>query len=177
MLVDHAKAGRVVVRLKGGDPFVFGRGGEEALALVDAGIPWEVIPGVSAGIAAASYAGIPVTHRGVASRVTFQTAHRASGAPGDEGSDETLVLFMCGANLREVVRGLIANGRSRETPIALIRNGTWDDEHVLVSSLGLMLESEPAAGDAPTLAIVGDVVRLRAQLGAGAGQRIATAAE
>jgi uroporphyrin-III C-methyltransferase len=162
LLVAYAMQGQIVVRLKGGDPFVFGRGGEEALALALAGIPWEVVPGVSAGIAAAAYAGIPLTHRGVASRVSFRTAHRAD--PEEDGSGgETTVFFMCGSTLTQVARELISSGRPPTTPIAVVRSGTCADQEVFVGTLADALASRMAV-ESPALAIVGDVVTLEAKL-------------
>jgi uroporphyrin-III C-methyltransferase len=163
LLIAHASRGQAVVRLKGGDPFVFGRGGEEALALTEAGILWEIVPGISSGIAAAAYAGIPVTHRGVASRVTFQTAHRAADADGRD-DDETLVLFMCGETLRGAARTLIDDGRAPETPVALIRNGTCANQDVRVTTLAAIVDQAPERDAAPLLAVIGEVVHLRARL-------------
>jgi uroporphyrin-III C-methyltransferase len=162
LLVAYARQGQVVVRLKGGDPFVFGRGGEEALALVEAGIPWEVVPGVSAGIAAAAYAGIPLTHRGVASRVSFRTAHRADPVE-NTGDDETTVFFMCGSTLADVARELLSSGRAPSTPIAVVRSGTCADQEVFVGTLADTLAG-PFAIESPALAIVGDAVALHAKL-------------
>jgi uroporphyrin-III C-methyltransferase len=161
LLVAYARRGLTVVRLKGGDPFVFGRGGEEALALADDGIPFEIVPGVSAGIAAAAYAGIPVTHRGVASSVTFRTAHRADGATEDDG---TLVLFMCGATLADTARTLVAEGRAPSTPVAIVCAGTRGDQDVLIGTIADLLEGPPVDVASPALTIVGDVVALEAKL-------------
>ncbi len=163
LLVAFARQGQVVVRLKGGDPFVFGRGGEEALALVEARIPWEVVPGVSAGIAAAAYAGIPLTHRGVASRVSFRTAHRADPEERDEGDGETLVFFMCGSTLVQVARELVSSGRAPSTPFAVVRSGTCADQEVFVGTLADALGGTLAV-ESPALAIVGGVVALQAEL-------------
>ena len=164
LLVAHARRGRVVVRLKGGDPFVFGRGGEEALALVEAGVPWEVVPGVSAGVAAAAYAGIPLTHRGVASRVSFRTAHHREHAEDDRsGDDETLVFFMCGSTLAHVARELVAGGRSPSTPVAVVQSGTNADQEVFIGTLADAIDG-PTPIASPALAIVGDVVTLEGRL-------------
>jgi uroporphyrin-III C-methyltransferase len=163
LLVEYARLGQVVVRLKGGDPFVFGRGAEEALALVEAGIPWEVVPGVSAGVAAAAYAGIPLTHRGVASSVSFRTAHRADPTEEPERRGETTVFFMCGNTLSEVARELVASGRLPSTPIAVVRSGTCIDQEVLIGTLADALAG-PLTIESPALAIVGDVVSLEAKL-------------
>jgi uroporphyrin-III C-methyltransferase len=164
-LVAHAKEGKVVVRLKGGDPFVYGRGGEEALALVEAGIAWEVVPGVSAGVAAAAYAGIPLTHRGVASSVSFRTAHYADPDrdPEAESDDETVVLFMCGSTIASAARELIAAGRAPSTPIAVIHAGTTSEQEVLIGTLEDALHG-PLQIPSPALTIVGSVVNLEARL-------------
>ena len=164
LLVAQAQPGRIVARIKGGDPFVYGRGGEEALALVDAGIPWEVVPGVSAGIAAAAYAGIPLTHRGVASRVSFRTAHHADPeAAARRGDEETVVFFMCGSTLAEVARDLVAGGRSARTPVAVVRSGTTADQEVFVGTLADALDPGLRI-PSPALAIVGTVVSLERRL-------------
>jgi uroporphyrin-III C-methyltransferase len=160
LLVEHARNGRMVVRLKGGDPFIFGRGGEEALALVKAGIPWEVVPGVSAGLGAAAYAGIPLTYRGVASSVSFRTAHHADLEPGE---GETTVYYMCGSTLARVARDLIASGRPPSTPVAVVCSGTYDHQEVRVGTLADAL-GEPSAAESPALAIVGSVVELEKTL-------------
>ena len=123
LLVRKALEGRVVVRLKGGDPFVFGRGGEEALALVAAGVPFEVVPGVTSAVAAPACAGIPVTHRGMATSFTVATGHRAGGS-GDEPGGETLVYLMGVENLPGIVARLTAQGYDAATPAALVRWGS-----------------------------------------------------
>jgi uroporphyrinogen III methyltransferase/synthase len=140
LLLEHARAGRLVVRLKGGDPFVFGRGGEEALALRAAGIDFEVVPGVTAGVAAAAYAGIPVTHRGLASAVAFVTAHE------DPAKDETidwgalaafpgtLVFYMGVRQLPRVTQRLIAGGRNPDEPAAVIEHGTYPDQRTVLAT-------------------------------------------
>ncbi|HMG32572.1 MAG TPA: uroporphyrinogen-III C-methyltransferase [Blastocatellia bacterium] len=168
-LVEHARRGLSVVRLKGGDPFVFGRGGEEAEALASAGIPWEVIPGVSSGLAAAAYAGIPLTHRQTSSSVAFITGHESSDkARGVDwiaaarGAD-TLVIFMCAATLAPVARELVAGGRPPSTPIAIVRWGTYEHQEVHRGVLAdiASLDSIDAAEilRPPLIAIVGEVVR------------------
>jgi uroporphyrin-III C-methyltransferase len=163
LLVAYARQGRIVVRLKGGDPFIFGRGGEEALALVEAGIPWEIVPGVSAGVAAASYAGIPLTHRGVASSVSFRTAHYADPEGESDDSRGTTVFFMCGSTLARVAGELVSSGHPPSTPIAVVRSGTCADQEVFVGTLADALAG-PITIDSPALAIVGEVVLLEAQL-------------
>jgi uroporphyrinogen III methyltransferase / synthase len=172
LLVEKAERHATVVRLKGGDPFIFGRGGEEAEALVDAGIVWEVVPGVSAGAAVTAYAGIPVTHRGVSSSVAFVTGHEDPTKPQSAicwehlalGAD-TLVFFMGVANVREIARQLVAHGRAAETPAAVIRWGTYEHQEIHVSDLaGVADVVERERVTAPALIVVGEVVRLRERL-------------
>lgn len=174
LLIDHARRGRVVARLKGGDPFVFGRGGEEAEALVEAGIDWEVIPGISSGVAAAAYAGIPLTHRGYASSVAFITGREAEDRfPGGidlraAAEADTLVIFMCGGTIARIASELIAIGRSPSTPIAIIRWGTYQHQEVYTGALEDIAEGADALVELkitpPAIAIVGDVVSLQAKL-------------
>ena len=169
LLIAHARRGRQVVRLKGGDPFVFGRGGEEAMALAAAGVPFEVVPGVSAAVAVPAYAGIPVTHRGVASSFAVVTGHEEAdkqAATVDWArlatAVDTLVILMGLATLPLIVRRLVAHGRPPETPIALVRHGTTHAQEILVGTLDDIVAKGADAGfTAPVLTIVGDVVRLR----------------
>lgn len=168
ILVAQARLGAMVVRLKGGDPFVFGRGGEEALALAQAGIPFEVVPGVTSAIAAPAYAGIPVTQRDMAGSVTFIAGHRSDAdqeidlQSAGTGSD-TVVFLMGVHNLGTIVRGLIERGRSPDTPVALLENATTPVQRIVVGTLGDI--QERAAGiRPPAIIVVGDVVRLREQL-------------
>jgi uroporphyrinogen III methyltransferase / synthase len=171
-LIEQARLGRCVVRLKGGDPFVFGRGGEEALALTEAGIPFEVVPGVSAAVAVPAYAGIPVTHRGLSSSFAVVTGHEdptKDHAAVDWGrladSVDTLVVLMGAQSLPRIAAELVGHGRSPETPVALIRWGTTEAQEVVVSTLGAVVTGARAARIAPpTLAIIGEVVRLRERL-------------
>jgi len=170
LLVRHAAAGRAVVRLKGGDPYVFGRGGEEALALAEAGIPFEIVPGVSSAIAVPAYAGIPVTHRGLASSFAVLTGHEDPAKGGHDvdwgrlatGVD-TLVILMAAESLPRIVAALLAHGRAPETPVALIRWGTTEAQEVAVGTLAdaALLARRLAP---PVVAVVGDVVRLRERL-------------
>lgn len=167
LLISQARLGRTVVRLKGGDPFVFGRGGEEALALEEAGIAYEVVPGVSSGVAAPAAAGIPVTHRGVSGSVTFATGYRAGKAPdwAHLAGAETLVLFMAGARLEEATLALIAAGRSPATPAAIVEAGTWEHQRVIEAPLaGIAARAREASVGSPALLVVGEVVSLRSQL-------------
>ena len=172
LLVEHAKAGRRVVRLKGGDPFVFGRGGEEALVLREAGIPFEVVPGVTAGVAAPAYAGIPVTHRDAASGVAFVTGHED---PGKEGSaidwaalaafPGTLVFYMGVRALPRIAERLVASGRPADQPVAVVERGTLPGQRTLVATLADVGERAAADGiRAPAIALVGPVAALREQL-------------
>lgn len=172
ILVTKACEYAVVVRLKGGDPFVFGRGGEEAEALVSAGIPWEVVPGVSAGAAVAAYAGIPITHRGLSSSVTFVTGHEDPTKPQSalrwehlaRGVD-TLVFFMGVANSRKIAEQLMQHGRAGETPVAVIRWGTYHEQETYLSMLAemaTMMEREQIA--APAMIVIGEVVTLHEKL-------------
>ena len=171
-LIEQARLGRSVVRLKGGDPFVFGRGGEEALAMAEAGIPFEVVPGVSAAVAVPAYAGIPVTHRGLASSFAVVTGHEdpaKAHADVDWGrlatAVDTLVVLMGAASLPRIAAELVGHGRSPDTPVALIRWGTTEAQAVTVSTLGDVVTHARAARVAPPmLAIIGEVVRLRERL-------------
>ena len=179
ILIDQARLGRVVVRLKGGDPFVFGRGAEEAIALRAAGIPFEVVPGVSSGIAAPAAAGIPVTHRGLSGAVTFATGHRVAQDANWKhlAGAETLVLFMAGRKLAEATAALIREGKPAATPAAMIEAGTMEGQRVVEGTLGdIAVRVAEAQLGAPSLLVVGEVVRLRAelvQLAADAHQRSA----
>ncbi len=165
-------AGRVVVRLKGGDPFVFGRGGEEAQALTEAGLRFEIVPGVTAGVAAAAYAGIPVTHRGVATAVTFVTGHEAPEKPQTQTDwaalaklPHTLCLYMGVGNLRAISAALIAGGRDAREPAAAIRWGTTPRQATIVGTLGELAAKVEAAGlRPPALIVVGAVAALRERL-------------
>lgn len=176
-LVRDAKAGLRVVRLKGGDPFVFGRGGEEGLALQRAGVPFEVVPGVSSGIAAPALAGIPLTHRGLASSAAFVTAHDLSeAADGEERrarlahlarGAETLVVFMAGAELARVRHTLLDAGLDSATPAALIESGATPDQRVAIGTLdGLETLAEGLRGG-PALVVIGRTVGLADVLGSG----------
>lgn len=166
LLVVHGRRGRVV-RLKGGDPFVFGRGGEEALALVHARVPFEIVPGVSSIAAVPQAAGIPVTHRGVSQAVTAFAANdveridaRAlARAPG------TLVAFMGGAVVERLAERLIEHGKPPSTPAAVISRGTLTDQSVAVAPLGALAAAADGA-PTPALVVIGEVVALREALGA-----------
>lgn len=167
VLIAQARLGRTVVRLKGGDPFVFGRGGEEALALEAARIPYEVVPGLSSGIAVPASVGIPVTHRDVSGEVTFATAFRAGGAPDWDflARARTLVLFMAGNRLEETTAALVTAGRAASTPAAFVEAGTWEHQRVVEGSLGDIAQEARKAGlGSPALLVVGEVVALRARL-------------
>ncbi|MGA6829037.1 uroporphyrinogen-III C-methyltransferase [Nitrospira sp. NS4] len=172
MLVERARQGAIVVRLKGGDPFVFGRGGEEAEALASAGVEFEVVPGVTAAVAAPAYAGIPVTHRTMASTVTFVTGHEdpsktttALEWPRLASSHGTLVFLMGMKNLPSIVANLVAEGRAATTPVALIRWGTRPTQVTVVGTLADIVEKAARAHlEPPTVIVVGEVVRLREQL-------------
>jgi uroporphyrin-III C-methyltransferase len=167
LLISQARLGRAVVRLKGGDPFVFGRGGEEALALEAARIPYEVVPGVSSLAAVPAAAGIPITHRGLSNTVTFGTAHLAQGAPDWEhlARADTLVLFMAGSRLEETTSALIAAGRPPSTLAAVVEAGTWEHQRVIEATLAnVARRAREAALGSPALLVVGGVVALRSQL-------------
>lgn len=172
LLVRLAREGRRVVRLKGGDPFVFGRGGEEAQALARAGIAFEVVPGVTAGIAGPAYAGIPVTHRAVATAVTLVTGHEdpAKETTGTDWaalarSGATLVLYMGVRTLPDIVRQLIAGGCVPDTPAAIVERATYPAQRVVTGTLSTIADRAREAGvAAPAITIIGDVVRLREEI-------------
>jgi len=172
LLVRLARDGKDVVRLKGGDPFVFGRGSEEAQALAAAAIPFEVVPGVTAGIAAPAYAGIPVTHRGLATSVTFVTGHEdpAKGAPTVDWdalarAGGTLVLYMGVRALPRIVQGLHRGGLSPNTPAAAVQWGTHPGQRTVVATLATLEERVLEEGlEAPVIFVIGDVVSLRREI-------------
>ena len=173
LLVSHGSSGARVVRLKGGDPFVFGRGGEEALELRDAGVPFEVVPGVTAGVAGPAYAGIPVTHRDAASAVAFVTGHEdPSKAPGSAldwtalaAFPGTLVFYMGVRQLGALAQRLVAAGRPASEPAAVVERGTLPGQRVLVGSLDTIAAvAESARVRAPALIVVGAVVGLGERL-------------
>ena len=172
LLVEKALSGKVVARLKGGDSFIFGRGGEECEALVEAGIPFEVVPGITAGVGATSYAGIPLTHRGVTTSVAFVTGHESHGKTSSEIDWEglslgsgTVVFYMGIKNLPHIAESLMAHGRAPETPVALIRWGTRPEQEVLTGTLrDIAHKAREAAFKAPAITVVGEVVNLRETL-------------
>ena len=160
LLIDRARRGLAVVRLKGGDPFVFGRGGEEALALAAAAVPFEVVPGVSAAVAAPAYAGVPLTHRGLAASVAVVSATLAGGAADLRGvatAVDTLVVLMVAERLGEVCAGLIAAGRPPDEPAAVIVSATTADQRSLA---GTLAELAGAEVDPPATLVAGRVVAL-----------------
>jgi len=172
LLVELASKGKIVARLKGGDPFVFGRGGEEALELLAAKLPFEFVPGITSAIAVAEYAGIPVTHRNVAASFAVITGHES---PDKESSSinwsglatavDTLVFLMGVENLANITKQLIAHGRSADTPAAVIRWGTKPEQQTLVTTVGNAAADVAAAQlKPPAIFIVGNVVKLREQL-------------
>ena len=172
MLIDRARAGLQVVRLKGGDPFVFGRGGEEALALAQHSIPFEVVPGVTSPIAAAAYVGIPLTHRGISSSFTVVSGSEDPSKPGAAVSwealaqtDGTLVVLMGWAGMESILDALGRGGMDRATPVALVQWGTWPHQNTVTGCLENILERGREAGlEPPVIAVFGKVVELREQL-------------
>jgi len=172
VLIDNARRGLSVVRLKGGDPFIFGRGGEEALALADAGVDFEVVPGVSSAIAAAAYAGIPVTHRGLCTTLGIVAGHEDPSKPQSavrwdkiaNGLD-TIVFLMGAEKLGQIASELVANGRDADTPVAVIEWGTLPRQKTVVGTLANIAENVRAAGlNPPVVIVVGEIVRLREKL-------------
>jgi uroporphyrinogen III methyltransferase / synthase len=161
LMVERARAGRSVIRLKGGDPFTFGRGGEEAEALAQAGVPFEVVPGVTAGVAAPAYAGIPVTHRDAASAVAFVTGHEDPDK-GESAVDwealaafpGTLVIYMGVKRLPEIAQRLVAAGRSASEPAAAVERGTMSGQRTVTSSLGELADAADGAGLRPPAVVV-----------------------
>ena len=172
LLIQHAEEGKIVVRLKGGDPYIFGRGGEEAMALAEAGIPFEVVPGVTSAIAASAYAGIPVTHRDYASSVAFVTGHSAALHPDSNINWEslatavdTLVIYMGVAHLRQIVERLTRHGRDPQTAVSLVRVGTTPQQFVVQGTLADIVEKvETVQLKSPAIIVVGEVNQLRDQL-------------
>ncbi|MUO77827.1 uroporphyrinogen-III C-methyltransferase [Agrobacterium vitis] len=171
-LVELAKSGKRVLRLKGGDPFVFGRGGEEALTLVEHGVPFRIVPGITAGIGGLAYAGIPVTHREVNHAVTFLTGHDSSGAMPDgidwkavaKGS-RVIVMYMAMKHMGHIAAQLMAAGRQPEEPLAFVCDAATDRQRVLETTLGEADAAMQAAGiQPPAIVVLGDVVRLRPSL-------------
>ena len=168
-LVDLARAGKRVLRLKGGDPFVFGRGGEEAQTLVQHDVPVRIIPGISAGIGGLAYAGIPVTHRDVNQSVTFVTGHDQSGnTPGSldwesisKGS-QVIVIYMGMKHIAQISQKLLAAGRKPDEPIAVVTTATTDDQSVLETTLGTIVEDIANSGmEPPAIICVGKSVLMR----------------
>ena len=170
LLVEYASKGQRVCRLKGGDPFIFGRGGEEIQELFAAGVPFQVVPGITAASGCSAYAGIPLTHRDYAQSVRFLTGHLKEGSPElpwDElvYQNQTLVLYMGLVGLEKICEKLIEHGQRRDMPVALISKGTTPEQKVLVGTLAdIASKVEENHIQAPTLTIIGDVVSLREQL-------------
>ncbi|NJL60222.1 MAG: uroporphyrinogen-III C-methyltransferase, partial [Desulfobacteraceae bacterium] len=172
LLVEKAKGGKIVARLKGGDPFIFGRGGEEAEVLIDAGIAFEVVPGVTSAIAASAYAGIPLTHRDFTSTLAFVTGHE--DPTKDQSSINwsslakgigTIVFFMGIKNLPHITKNLTDNGMAADTPAAVIRWGTTTKQKTVSGTLSDIAEKVRAAGiTAPAIIVVGKVISLREKM-------------
>lgn len=168
LLIEKAQTHTIVVRLKGGDPFVFGRGGEEMEDLIQAGVPVEVVPGITSGIAAPAYAGIPLTHRAYSSSVTFVTGHESVGKyrptvnwQAIAQSSETIVIYMGIHNLSHIVEQLCLAGLAADTPIALVRWGTRPEQEELIATLATVVQQMEVVGfEAPAIAVIGTVVQL-----------------
>lgn len=168
-LVDLAREGNRVLRLKGGDPFVFGRGGEEALTLVQHGIPFRIVPGITAGIGGLAYAGIPVTHREINHAVTFLTGHDSSGIVPDRIDWEALgrgspviVMYMAMKHIGQISANLISAGRSADEPVAFVCNASTAEQQVLETTLGRAEADVEASGlQPPAIVVIGEVVRFR----------------
>ena len=171
-LVELARAGNRVLRLKGGDPFVFGRGGEEALTLVEHQVPFRIVPCITAGIGGLAYAGIPVTHREVNHAVTFLTGHDSSGLVPDRinwqgiaSGSPVIVMYMAMKHIGAITANLIAGGRSPDEPVAFVCNAATPQQAVLETTLARAEADVAAAGlEPPAIVVVGEVVRLRAAL-------------
>ena len=171
-LIQLAREGKRVLRLKGGDPFIFGRGGEEALALVEARVPFRIVPGISAGVGGLAYAGIPITHRSINSVVTFVTGHDATGLVPDSvdwaavaRGSPVIVVYMALKHLELIAQRLLDNGRSPAEPMAIVSQATLPSQAVLETTLGACVADAAASGlEPPALLVIGDVVRLRAGL-------------
>lgn len=172
LLVSHARHGKTVVRLKGGDPFVFGRGGEEAIALAREGIPFEIVPGVSSAVAVPAYAGIPVTHRGISSSVAIVTGHED---PAKEASTvdwealasavDTLVILMGLSRIADIAGRLLAAGKPAGTPAAVVRWGTRPEQETIAGTLGDIAERVRNAHlDPPAVIVVGEVAAIREEI-------------
>ena len=166
MMIERVRRGLSVVRLKGGDPFIFGRGGEEAEALADAGIPFEVVPGITSPLGIAAYSGVPLTHRAHTSVVTFVTGHEVASIDWDKvGQSETLVIFMGLTTFEQIAREIMARGRSPETPAIAVRWGTRPDQETVTGTLATLPRQIQQHGlKPPATIIVGEVVRLREKL-------------
>lgn len=172
LLLEKAREHELIVRLKGGDPFIFGRGAEEAEALVKAGVEWEVVPGVTAGASVAAYAGIPITHREISSSVAFVTGQESpskseSAIRWDKLATgvDTLVFFMGVSRINEIADRLTENGRAAHTPVAVIRWGTRENQKTWISDLSNVADVvKREKVSSPALIVVGEVVRLREQL-------------
>ncbi|MCO5999892.1 uroporphyrinogen-III C-methyltransferase [Actinoallomurus rhizosphaericola] len=172
LLVEHAKAGRFVVRLKGGDPFVFGRGGEEVLHCLQEGIPVTVVPGITSAIAVPAAVGVPVTHRGVSQEFHVVSAHVAPGDPAStvdwEGlgrAQGTLILLMAVERMRVIADTLMRYGRSPDTPVAVVQNGTLQSQRALTATLATVVDDMTATGvRPPAIVVVGDVVQVARQI-------------
>jgi uroporphyrinogen III methyltransferase/synthase len=172
LLIRLGRAGKRVVRLKGGDPLVFGRGSEEAQALAEAGVPFEIVPGVTAGVAAPAYAGIPVTHRGVATSVTFVTGHEDPGKPETQTdwaalarAGGTIVLYMGVKSLPRIAARLVEGGMSPDTPAAAVEWGTYPRQRTVVATLATLADAAARVGlDAPVITVIGAVVDLRKEI-------------
>jgi uroporphyrinogen III methyltransferase/synthase len=162
MMIERARRGLTVVRLKGGDPFIFGRGGEELEALADAGIPFEVVPGVTSPLGIAAYSGVPLTHRSHTKLVTFVTGHDVEGIDWSKvGQSETLVIFMGIASIRGIAREIVTHGRSADTPAIAVRWGTRPDQETVAGTLATIADRiEQAQLKPPATVIIGEVVAL-----------------
>lgn len=182
-LVELARAGHRVLRLKGGDPFVFGRGGEEALTLIEHGVPFRIVPGITAGIGGLAYAGIPVTHREVNHAVTFLTGHDSSGVVPDRidwdaigRGSPVIVMYMAMKHMGQIASNLLASGRRPDEPVAFVCNAATPEQTVLETTLARAETDMLAAGiEPPAIVVIGEVVRLRPSLdwlGAASGRKL-----
>lgn len=168
VLVSHAKKGKVVTRLKGGDPFIFGRGGEEAATLAKHHIPFEIVPGITSGVAAPAYAGIPLTHREYSGSVAFITGHQKAGEVEAEkwkalaNGIDTLAIYMGVSQLPNIVEALTKYGKDPETPVALIQWGTTENQRTVVGQLkSIVKKAQETHIENPTMIVIGKVVELR----------------